>query len=130
VAGRNAEGRWSGRIERIYWAVSRVTLAGVVGQVRTALTVLVAEINANTPGGAVTPSSEVATHAISVAVTGKRNTINLTAAQGQDTSPTNEITPEEMPRKWFRIAAAVVLGLVTIAGMVFALMQAQGWRFG
>lgn len=130
VAYMNADGQWSGRVERMYWAVSPVTLASIVDQVRTTLTVLVSEINANTPAGTATPPSEVATRAISVAVTGKRNTVNLVAAQGDDANATEKAAPDETPRKWLRIAAGVLIGLVTIAGVILALMQAQGWRFG
>lgn len=123
----NASGQWRGHIERIYWSVSPVVLEGVVEQVRTALTVLVSEINANVPDGTVTPPGEVATHAVNVVVTGKRNKINVTAPQGGSTVTTP--APEE-PRRWSRIAGAVLLGLVAIAGVIFALMQAQGWSFG
>ena len=56
----NGTQQWSGHIERIYWAVSPVTLNGVVDQVRNALTVLVSEIQANVPDPNVTPSAEVA----------------------------------------------------------------------
>jgi AbiTii-like protein len=123
----NASGQWRGHIERIYWSVSPVVLEGVVEQVRTALTVLVSEINANVPDGTVTPPAEVATHAVNVVVTGKRNKINVAAPQGGSTVTTP--APEE-PRRWLRIAGAVLLGLVAIAGVIFALMQAQGWSFG
>jgi hypothetical protein len=95
----NGTQQWSGHIERIYWAVAPVTLNGVVEQVRNALTVLVSEIQANVPDGAVTPSAEVATHGLHVAVSGKRNKINLTASQG---STITSSAPEE-PRRWLRI---------------------------
>jgi hypothetical protein len=95
--------------------------------VRTTLAVLVSEMLANVPEGTVTPSAEVATHALHVAVTGKRNKLNVVAPQGGSTVTT--AAPEE-PRRWLRIAAAVVIGLITIAGVIFALMQAQGWSFG
>jgi len=121
----NASGEWRGHIERIYWAVSPTALDGVVDQVRTALTVLVSEITANVPDGTVTPSSEVADHAIHVAVSGKRNKLNLTASQG-----TTITTAPEEPRRWLRVAGAVLLGLVGIAAMIFTLMQVQGWAFG
>lgn len=128
VAYMNAEGQWSGRIERMYWAVSPVTLVSIVDQVRTTLTVLVSEINANTPTGAETPPSEVATRAISVAVTGKRNVVNLMSAQGDGAKVIEEVAPDETPRKWLRVSAAVLIGLLTIVGVILALMQAQGWR--
>lgn len=128
----NADAQWNGHIERIYWSVSPVALEGIVDQVGTALTVMVAEITANMPDGAVTPSPDIATHAINLAVSGKRHTINVTAAQGENAnaSTAGPVTPpEETPRRWMKIAAGVVLGLVAIAAMIFALMQVQGWRF-
>jgi AbiTii len=122
----NASGHWNGHIERIYWAVSPTALEGVVDQVRTALTVLVSEITANVPDGTVTPSSEVADHAVHVAVSGKRNKINLVASQGGSTVMT---APEEGSRRWVKVAGGVLIGLATIIGAFFALMQAQGWSF-
>lgn len=123
----NASGQWRGHIERIYWAVSPVALQGVVEQVRTALTVLVAEIHANIPDGTITPPAEVASNAINFAVTGKRNKINVVAPQGGSTVTTT--APEE-PRRWLRMAGVVLIGLVTIAAAIFTLMQVQGWSFG
>jgi hypothetical protein len=110
---------------RLYWGVSPVALDGVVDQVRTTLTVMVAEIRATTPDTSEVPA-EVASHAINFAVNGgERTTINFTATQGA-----NEITTAEKEQKhWAVVAAGVVVGLLTIAGVFFALMQAQGWQF-
>jgi hypothetical protein len=126
VVYMNAHENWSGHIERIYWGVSPVTFYGVVEHVRTALTVLVAEINANVPEGTATPSAEVATNAIAFAVTGKRNKVSFAAPQGGSMM----MTPAPEPRRWLQIAGAVLLGLVAIVGVIFALMPAQGWSFG
>jgi hypothetical protein len=112
----NASGQWRGHIERIYWAVSPTVLEGRRDQVRTALTVLVSEINANVPDGTVTPSSEVADHALHVAVSGKRNKINFTASQGT----TITTAPEDEPRRWMKVAGGVLIGLVTIVGAILA----------
>ncbi len=121
----------TGRILQLYWAVAPVALEGVVDQVRTTLTVMMAEINANVPGGTETPPAEVATNAIHFAVTGKRNKINFTAPQAGSTVETTPPADEEgKPRRWIRVAAAVIVGLVTIAAAVLALMQVQGWAFG
>jgi hypothetical protein len=61
-------------------------------------------------------------------VSGKRNTVHVTAPQGGSTMA---ISPdgERGQRHWVRTAGAVFLGLIAIIGVVFALMQAQGWRF-
>ena len=123
----NSQQEWSGHIERIYWSVSPVTLQGVVDQVRTALTVLVSEINAHTPKGIDTPTAEVATNAITFAVSGKRNVIHVTSAQGGSTIAMPATTPDKV--HWLRIVGAIILGLVAIAAAVFGLMQVQSWSF-
>ncbi len=86
------------QIERLYWAVSPTALEGVVEQVRTTLTVMVAEINANLPDGTETPAAEVATNAIAFAVTGKRHKISITAPQGNTTVNPEPIEPTLLPR--------------------------------
>ena len=123
----NARQQWSGHIARIYWGVSPTALESIADQVRTRTIALVAEITANMPDGAITPSADVATNAVTLAVTGKRNKINV--ATHQSGGPMTTPVPDETPRRWVRIAAGVVIGLVTIAGVFFALMQAQGWKF-
>lgn len=124
----NAHHVQNGRIERLYWAVSPVALEGVVEHVRTAVAVMVAEINATMPDDAQTPPAEAATNAIHFVVTGKRNKISFAAAHGGSTVETLPPGAEQKPRHWLRIAAAVLLGLVAIAGVIFALMQVQGWH--
>lgn len=126
----NGTQQWNGHIERIYWGVSPVAMEGVVEQVRTALTVLVSEIHANVPDGTVIPPGDVTDSALNVALSGNRNKykINVIAAQGG-----NEATitgPPDEPRHWLRTAGVVLLGLITVAGVIFALMQAQNWKFG
>jgi hypothetical protein len=121
--------RRDAQIERLYWGVSPVVLWGLVDRVRTTLTAMTAEIRAELPesGGVISPA--MADNALSVAVTGKRNKVTVTAPQGA-----NQISsaPEE-PRRWWRTAGAVIAGvvglLVAMAGGLFALMQAQGWQF-
>jgi hypothetical protein len=121
--------RRDAQIEQLYWGVSPVALWGVVDRVRTTLTAMTAEIRAEIPDGAVVISPAVADNALSVAVTGKRNKVTVTAPQGASQIAS---TPEE-PRKWWRTAGAVIAGvvglLVAVAGGLFALMQAQGWQF-
>jgi hypothetical protein len=126
----NSSQQWSGHIERIYWAVVPVALEGVVDQVRTTLTTLVAEINASMPDGAGTPTPEVATNAINFAVTGKRNRVSFAASQDGGSTVATTAPPEDATRPWARIAWAVIAGLLLIAGSLFALMQVQGWTFG
>jgi hypothetical protein len=123
----NSQEKWSGHIERMYWGVSPVTLEGVVGQVRTALINLVAEITTNMPDGAETPPAEVATNAVNFVVTGERHKVSFSAPQASTALATPP--PEEQPRRWVRIAAAVVVGIAGIVGVFFAVMEVQGWSF-
>jgi hypothetical protein len=90
---RNGSG--NGHVQHLYWGISPVTLDGVVEQVRTTLTVMIAEIRANTSGDVDIPPAKVATDAINVAVSGKRNKVSFAATQaGNDVSPEPE--PEEV----------------------------------
>jgi hypothetical protein len=131
VTYMNAQGSWSGRIERLYWGVSPATIEGVVGHVRTALINLVAEITDNMPEGAETPPAEVATNAVSFLVTGERHKINFSAPQAATASTALAPPPgeKEEPRHWLKTSVGVILGIVAIVGLLFALMQAQGWQF-
>jgi hypothetical protein len=130
VTYMNSEGKWSGRIERLYWGVSPGTIEGVVGHVRTGLINLVAEITANMPDDAETPPAEVATNAVNFLVTGERHKINFSAPQA-GTASTALATPpaEQEPRRWVKTSVGVILGIAAIIGVFFALMQAQGWQF-
>jgi hypothetical protein len=128
VALMNAKRR-NAQIDRLYWGVSPVALEGVVGQVRTTLTAMAAEIRATMQDNSEAVPAPVAGNALHFAVTGERNKITFTAPQGA-----NEVAPtEEEPRPWWRTAGAVIAGviglLVAMAGELFALMQAQGWQF-
>lgn len=125
----NRSGQWQGHIERIYWGVSPVALEDVIDQVRTTLTVLTAEITANLPDGSSLPPAEVATNAINVAISGSRHRVVVTTAQDSSTVTTAEPAEPDGTRRWLAIAGAVLIGLVTIIGTVFALMDAQGWTF-
>jgi hypothetical protein len=130
VTFMNSQEDWSGHIERMYWGVSPVSLEGVVGQIRTALINLVAEITDNMPEGAETPPAEVATNAVHFVVTGERNKINFAAPQASDASSALATPPaDEHPRRWVRTAAAVVIGIAGLVGVFFAILQAQGWSF-
>jgi hypothetical protein len=123
----NSQHRWKGHIERIYWVVSPTDLEGLVDQARTELTNFVAKINANVPRGENTPVAETA-KTIHIAVAGNRNNLNVEA--DQDGSAMSKSSGKK-PRRWgWRTVAAVFLGLVTVAGAIFALMDAQGWTFG
>lgn len=121
----NGQGNTSGHIERIYWAVSATAIQGVVDNVRTTLAVMVAEINATQPDGDLT--SDTATNAVHLAVSGKRPVINLANAQSGSTA--SVATPGDGGINWWTVTLTILGVLVAIAAGVFALMQAQGWKF-
>jgi hypothetical protein len=134
----NARPKWNATIQEIYWSVSPVALDGIVEQVRTTLAIMVAEISANLPEGVDTPPAEVATNAITFAVTGKRNKISFAGAQGDGFAGAQGDgavgTPSAQPDEqwlspWLKIAGSVLLGVVFIVGLIFTLMQVQGWHF-
>jgi AbiTii len=124
----NAKRQGNGQIDRLYWGVSPTTLAGVVDQVRTTLTAMAAEMRATMPEGTEVPPPDVANNAYHVAVEGsKRTTVNFAAATDGSTVTTTD--PERRSWSSMKVAWVVLGGLVTIAGVLFALMQAQGWEF-
>jgi AbiTii len=126
----NQEMDINGHVQRLYWSISPVPLSGVVDQVRTALVNLVAEISDNMPEGAETPPAEVATNAVNFLVSGERHKINFAAPQASSGSTAVDAPPaDEHPRRWVKTAAAVVVGVLTIIGVFFAILQAQGWSF-
>jgi hypothetical protein len=57
----------------------------------------------------------------------KRTTINFAAAADGSTVTTTD--PEKRSWSSMKVAWVVLGGLLTVAGVVFALMQAQGWQF-
>ena len=102
----NRQQNLNGHLERLYWGVAPVVLDGVVEQVRTALTVMIAEIYANRPDGSDIPPAEVATNAINFAVTGKRNKISFAAPQGGSTVTTASQEQDEAGvRHWLKLVS-------------------------
>jgi AbiTii len=125
----NAQGNWSGTIERIYWSLAPVAFQGVVEQVRTTLAILVAEIRAHTGDDGQTPDAETATNAINVAVSGRRNKVNVTSAHGAAKLTASPPSSEDRGLNWWTVLLAVLGVLIAMGGGLFALMQAQGWSF-
>jgi hypothetical protein len=120
----------SQQITEIYWSVSEPALAGVIDQVRTTLVELVAEMRAGMPETAETPSAAVADQAVNVAVHGRRARVHVTSAQASG-SGSHEVHvggSEHGGFSWRRLGAAIV-GPATVAGVVIAVLQWQGWGF-
>lgn len=128
VALMNRKGDANGTIMAMYWSVHPTALAGLVDRVRTMLTTLIAELVANTPPGSNAPTPGGAANAVQFVVTGQRNKINIVAPQDGSTV---QAAPQDDERggHWWKIAGAVIGGVVAIAAMLFTIMQAQGWQF-
>jgi len=74
------------QITALYWSISSVALHGVVGQVRTTLAELVAEMRAGTPSSSTVPTAGVANQAVSVAVHGRRSRVTIQSVQASEGS--------------------------------------------
>lgn len=113
------------KITAIYWAIHVATLLGVLDQIRTSLADLVAELRTVTPEGNIPSSTEVG-HAVNIAVHGNVTRLEVAAATpGKATATTTGSPPESAGGWWtvWRTAAAVIVGLFTIVGGVFAYLQ-------
>lgn len=117
-------------VQAIYWHVSKASVRGVLDQVRTTLTQLVAELRATTPTTQPVPTAEAATQAVNVVVKGMgRKTVTVSAAQSNapESTATNGVAGPPAPESGFwttsrRIGAAIV-GVAGIAAAVFAGME-------
>lgn len=114
----------SQQITSIYWMVSPSTLRGIVDQVRTRLVELVAELRDQMEKGEDIPSPEAAANAVSVAVYGRGNRISVNAPQASSGGSSSVTTggPASWWTPWRRVGA-VIVGLATVAGAIFGLLQ-------
>lgn len=115
-------------IVSLYWGVSHAAVRGVLDQIRTALTRLVAELRAATPHDQMVPSAEAATQAVSVVVTGKRSRVSVTTAQASGSATAEVAAPVDHPAEavfWTRTrkVGAFIVGTATVAGAVVALIE-------
>lgn len=111
----------------IYWSVSPVSLRAICDQIRTSLVQLVAELRASMPDDEALPSAEAASNALQVVVTGKRSKVSINNAQasGAGQASISAHPMQDEPGFWTtsRRIAAVIVGIATIAGAVFAGIQ-------
>lgn len=116
------------QIMSIYWSLAPVAVRGVLDQIRTALTLLVAELRANMPSGDDVPSAAAANQAVQVVVTGKRNKINVhtTQAEGAGSTATLAVPESQEVETPFwtrsRRIGAFAVGVATIVGAVAAVI--------
>ncbi len=115
------------RILSIYWAVSPVAIRAVLDQIRTSLTILVAELRATVRADAELPSAQAADNAVSLIVSGKRHTITVNTALATATEASATVTVPQPPVEhgvWTRSRriGAFVVGVATIIGAVAAMI--------
>jgi hypothetical protein len=123
------------RITRLYWQVSRSTIAGVITGVRTALAELVAELLAVVPDGDQPPSKLAVDAAVHFVLTGDRNTVSVvgsqTATNGNSTITVTGSSGQPEPGKetwWQRWRKrGLLIGLATVVAAVAAVLQLYGW---
>ncbi len=108
-------------IHRIYWSISATTIHGLLDQVRTRLTELVAEMRAGMSNNQEVPSVGLADQALNVAIHGaKRVTLNTAQSSGASTS-TVTAAPEPEAKgfwsnpKWLGLTGVGTVVLVWIA---------------
>jgi hypothetical protein len=113
----------------LYWSVSHAAIEGVLDQIRTALTQLVAELRANMSPGQELPTPEAANQAINVVVTGRRSKVNVAAAQASGTgtsavTTTHSPKPEES-RFWTRSRriGGFIVGCAAVAAAAVAIIE-------
>jgi hypothetical protein len=105
---------------------------GVIDQIRTALTQLVAELRAIVGAVEEVPSAEAASQAVGLVVTGKRARVQVTTAQATGSQTTATALNESQIgqrssetgfwTRWRKVGAFVV-GLATVVGAVAAILQ-------
>lgn len=120
-------------IDRFYWRVSKVALEGVVDQIRTRLTELMAELRSLTPSTQVVPNAQQAQAAYNIVIEGKNPRVVINTIHGAEgshnTIETDQTNQDDSSESAFWVAgrrvAGVILGLVAIAGLAVAVLQLQ-----
>lgn len=116
-----------GRINSIYWQVSPVAINGVLDQIRTALTQLVAEMTAAMPTDEDVPSAAAADNAVQVVVSGKRHRVTVNAAQAAGERSNSSVDPEPVKEAGFwttsKKVGGFLVGLATVVAAVVAVTQ-------
>ncbi|KOG60722.1 hypothetical protein ADK76_15015 [Streptomyces griseoflavus] len=117
------------KITAIYWSVSKASVAGVLDQIRTTLTELVAEIRATVPEAETDPSKDVLGNALNVALHGSpkaRITLTTSQSQGDSTIKNASASSDDDGDQpfWTRNKiAAFVAGAVAVAAGIATVLR-------
>lgn len=131
----NHESTSGDQITRLYWQVSRSTIAGIITGVRTALAELVGELLAAVSDDDQPPSKQAVDDAVQFLVTGDRNIVTVVGSQtttngnstitvtGSSDQPTAD--KETWWRRWRK--RGLLIGLATVVAAVVGVLQWIGW---
>jgi len=112
-------------ISRLYWSVSTVRLEGVLGQIRTMLVRLVAEMRAAMGEDQTSPAPEHAAEAVHVVLNGgSRNTITIAQANVGGTASVPAPAMSESPF-WTRgrTIGGILVGICTVIAALAGVAQ-------
>jgi hypothetical protein len=112
-------------ISRLYWSVSTVRLEGVLGQIRTTLVRLVAEMRAAMGEDQTSPAPEHAAEAVHVVLNGgSRNTVTISQASVGGTATVAAPATSESPF-WTRgrTIGGIVVGICTVIAALAGVAQ-------
>lgn len=121
-------------VSALYWAISSVTLRGIVDQIRTKLAQLVAEIRSEVQDVDSEPSSEAVRQAANIVISGRARVKNINTQQSANSNNTSMAVPsnddDESPTAWYLTKKfwAFAIGLMTIAGGVAAIFTWAPWH--
>lgn len=123
----NGTQHFSGTVTDLYWAVSTISLEGVLDQIRTRLAELVGELLAGTPLGQELPSAEQASNAVALVINGRGARVSINQASGGGTIATTTPSVETESGFWTagRRIGALLVGVATVAGVGIAWWQLQ-----
>lgn len=124
VSYMNGTQQMNGHITALYWSVSTIALEGTLGQIRTRLAELIAELRSGTPQGQTLPTPEQAANAVNVVINGRGNRVSIAQATNGG-AVTTQTEADEGKKFWTtaRLIGAGIVGIATITGTVLAVMQ-------
>jgi hypothetical protein len=130
----NHENQSGDQITRLYWQVSRSSIAGIVTGARTALAELVGEM-LDAAADDQPPSKQAVDDAVRFLITGNRNTVTVVGSQTStdgdstiavtDSSDQPTADKETWWQRWRK--RGLIIGLATVVAAVAAVLQLYGW---
>lgn len=119
-------------VSQVYWVTGRANMVGIVDNVKTKLAMLSGELIRAVPDGQETPSPEQASQALNLTM-GDNNQVNLNQGGARSANAAALLSASEeaddTPTWWkrWRRPGTVLLGAVTVVGVLAGLGQWLGW---